>query len=299
MIAAYNPDTDLIANAQAILKQVDELVVVDDCSGGSNAESIFADLAALGITVVHQPENSGIGAALNRGIEALASNATPDFVLTFDQDSMPVPNYVSSALNTYDDAVGAGIKVGFVTAESFSGHRVPTVKARHQFHEAFDPMQSGFFVPMETIDSLGQFEAGFFIDCVDSEYTARARASGFSVLAGQGCEVAHRLGRRLPARLMGHAVRLGGSELSFNYYPPLRMYYIMRNGTTLARRYLAKAPLWVLRRLIEDAKAQLLRFTFSPDRGQLAAAAWAGLRDSFGGRQGRISSELASRVTSR
>jgi rhamnosyltransferase len=299
VIAAYNPDTDLIANAVAILRQVDELVVVDDCSSEPAAESIFADLAALGVTIVRQIENSGIGAALNRGIEALASKAAPDFVLTFDQDSMPVPDYVTSALKTYDDAVRAGIRVGFVTAESFSGHRVTTLNARHHFHEAFDPMQSGFFVPMETIDSLGQFEAEFFIDCVDSEYTARARASGFSVLAGQGCEVAHRLGRRLPARIMGRAVRLGGSELSFNYYSPLRMYYIMRNGTTLARRYLAKAPLWVLRRLIEDAKAQLLRFAFSPDRGQLAAAAWAGLRDSFCGRHGRINSELASRVTSR
>jgi rhamnosyltransferase len=278
---------------------VDDLVVVDDCSTASTAAGIFEDLASLGINVSHLPANSGIGAAMNSGIDALMRAGSPDFILTFDQDSTPVSGYVTSAVETYDDATRAGLKVGFVSAESFSGHPVPTLRSRSGFAEAFDPMQSGFLVPATTLAVIGHFEAGFFIDCVDSEFTARARAAGYSVLTGRGCEVAHRLGRRLPAKFLGRPVHLGGSELSFNYYSPLRMYYIMRNGTTLARRYLPKAPLWVLRRLAEDAKAQTLRFAFSPDRGKLAAAAWAGLWDSFRGKQGRIDSELASRVLTR
>ena len=299
VIAAYNPDSDLIANASAIANQVDALVVVDDHSTAQTAAAIFTDLADLGVTVIRQPANSGIASALNFGIDVLAQSVKPDFVLTFDQDSTPVPQYVASALQTYDEATRAGLKVGFVSAESFSGQRVPTLRTKSNFAEAFDPMQSGFFIPVTTFEAIGQFESGFFIDCVDSEYTARARAAGYTVLTGNGCEVSHRLGRRLPARLLGRPVHLRGIQLSFNYYSPLRMYYIMRNGTTLARRYLRKAPAWVLRRLVEDAKAQLLRFTFSPDRRHLAAAAWAGLLDSFRGQQGPISSELASRVLTR
>jgi rhamnosyltransferase len=299
VIAAYNPDSDLVDNARSILSQVDELIVVDDCSSAASAVQIFADLTDMGVTVLRQAQNSGIGAAMNRGVEALARSSAPAFVLTFDQDSLPVQHYVASALKTYDDASMAGAKVAFVSAESFSGHRVPVLHTTNGFPEAFDPMQSGFFIPMATFAAIGMFEAGFFIDCVDSEFTARARTAGYSVLAGHGCEVGHRLGRRLPARFMGRSVRLRGNELSFNYYSPVRMYYIMRNGTTLTRRYLPKAPGWVLRRLLEDAKAQVLRFSFSPDRRQLAVAAWAGFRDSLRGRHGRINSELASRVQTR
>jgi rhamnosyltransferase len=165
--------------------------------------------------------------------------------------------------------------------------------------EAFDPMQSGFFVPASTFAAIGMFETGFFIDCVDSEFTARARTAGYSVLIGQGCEVGHRLGARLPAKVLGRPLRFKGTGLSFNYYSPFRMYYIVRNGTTLVRRYWRRNPSWILRRLVEETKAQLLRFAFSPDRGKLMIAAWHGFRDSRRGRQGRISDELVSRFRAR
>ncbi|MDP9905087.1 MULTISPECIES: glycosyltransferase [Arthrobacter] len=299
VIAAFNPDDELLTNAESIATQVDELIVVDDCSTSPASEQIFDHLAGNGTKVLRLDNNSGIAAALNRGLEELESTSRPDFVLTFDQDSLPVPDYVSSALATYDRATAEGQKVGFVSAETFSGHQVPVLGASHGFPEAFDPMQSGFFIPMTTLADVGNFESGFFIDCVDSEFTARVRAAGYSILIGAGCEVGHRLGARLPAKVLGRPLRLRGNDLSFNYYSPFRMYYIMRNGTTLARRYWRRNPAWVIRRMLEDAKAQLLRFAFSPDRRYLAIAAWEGLIDSCRGRQGRISQDLLNRIQPR
>lgn len=297
VIAAFNPDDDLAANATAIAAQVDQLVVVDDGSSAASSVDVLSGLEAAGLKVVRSASNSGIAAALNRGIEALDSPV--DFVLTFDQDSLPVPDYVAKALETYDAASAAELKVGFVSAESFSGHKVPVLGVSNGMAEAFDPMQSGFFIPSSTLADVGAFESGFFIDCVDSEFTARVRAAGYSVLVGKGCEVNHRLGARLPAKLFGRQLRFRGVELSFNYYSPFRMYYIMRNGTTLSRRYWRRAPGWVLRRLTEDAKAQVLRFSFSPDRRNLIIAAWHGFRDSLRGRQGRISDDLVNRFAAR
>ncbi|GAA4029862.1 MULTISPECIES: glycosyltransferase [Arthrobacter] len=299
VIAAFNPDNELLTNAESIAAQVDELIVVDDCSTSSAAESIFDDLAATGVKVLRLGSNSGIAAALNRGIKELESSTRPDFVLTFDQDSLPVREYVANALATYDRAASVGKKVGFVSAETFSGHRVPVLGASNGVSEAFDPMQSGFFIPLSTLAHVGNFEAGFFIDCVDSEFTARVRAAGYSIVIGSGCEVRHRLGARLPAKVFGWPLRLRGKDLSFNYYSPFRMYYIMRNGTTLARRYWRSNPAWVLRRMVEDAKAQLLRFAFSPDRRSLAIAAWEGVVDSCRGRQGRINQDLLNRIQPR
>jgi rhamnosyltransferase len=295
VIAAFNPDDDLLANAAAIQAQVDELIVVDDCSSSPAAAGIFTRLRKQGITVLDLPRNSGIASALNQGIEALRAATPPDFILTFDQDSLPVAGYVDNALATYERATAAGRRVAFVSAESFSGHKVPILGQSGGFSEAFDPMQSGFFVPASTFAAIGTFEAGLFIDCVDSEYTARARAAGYSVLIGAGCEVGHRLGARLPATLFGRPLRFRGQALSFNYYSPFRMYYIMRNGTTLVRRYWRRDPAWVLRRAVEETKAQLLRFAFSPGRRSLLLAAWQGLVDSSLGRDGQISNELVNR----
>jgi rhamnosyltransferase len=186
-----------------------------------------------------------------------------------------------------------------VSAQSFTGHKVPLLGKADGFCEAFDPMQSGFFIPVSTLSAIGTFETGFFIDCVDSEYTARARAAGYSVLIGSGCEVEHRLGARLPAKVFGRPLRFRDKDLSYNYYSPFRMYYIVRNGTTLLRRYWRLNPSWILRRLIEETKAQLLRFAFSPDRRSLLIAAWHGIVDSSLGRDGQISNELANRFRAR
>ncbi|WP_168709287.1 glycosyltransferase [Arthrobacter sp. PAMC25564] len=299
VIAAFNPDEDLLVNAAAIRAQVDELVVVDDGSPAPAAAGIFTRLRDQGVEVLVQPHNSGIAAALNRGVGELRSTMSPEFILTFDQDSLPAPDYVANALASYARATASGRKVGFVCAESFSGHPVPALGRADSLAEAFDPMQSGFLIPVSTFAAIGTFETGFFIDCVDSEFTARARAAGYSVLIGAGCEVGHRLGARLPARLFGRPLRFRGTGLSFNYYSPSRMYYIVRNGTTLVRRYWRRNPAWVLRRLVEETKAQLLRFVFSPDRGKLTIAAWHGLLDSRRGQQGRISDELVSRFRAR
>jgi rhamnosyltransferase len=295
VIAAFNPDEDLLANAAAIRAQVDELIVVDDGSPAPEAAGIFARLRDQGVKVLVQPHNSGIAAALNRGVDELESMASPEFILTFDQDSLPVADYVANALASYTRATASGRKVGFVCAESFSGHRVPALGQADSPAEAFDPMQSGFLVPVSTFTAIGKFETGFFIDCVDSEFTARTRAAGYSVLIGEGCEVGHRLGARLPATVFGRPLRFRGTGLSFNYYSPFRMYYIVRNGTTLVRRYWRRNPSWILRRLVEETKAQLLRFVFSPDRGNLVIAAWHGFLDARRGRQGRISDELVNR----
>ena len=299
VIAAFNPDDDLLANAAAIRTQVDELIVVDDCSSAPEAAEIFTRIQEQGVTVLTLPCNSGIAAALNRGIEELRARSSPEFILTFDQDSRPVTGYVDNALLTYERAVAGGLRVGFVSAESFSGHKVPVLGQTDGFNEAFDPMQSGFFIPVSTFAAIGTFETGFFIDCVDSEYTARARAAGYSVLVGAGCEVRHRLGARLPARVFGRQLRFRGTDMSFNYYSPFRMYYIMRNGTTLLRRYWRRNPSWILRRLVEEAKAQLLRFTFSPDRRNLLIAAWHGILDAGRGHDGRISNDLLNRYRAR
>jgi rhamnosyltransferase len=295
IVASYRPDADLVATAAQLAEQFDHVVVVDD---GSPHEfsACLDEIEATGVRVLRRPQNAGIAASLNAGIRSAEESWRPDYVVTFDQDSVPVEDYAARALATYREARAAGRRVGFVVASSYSGHPVHTRGEVAGFAVAFDPMQSGFVIPRETLDLIGHLDDGLVIDGVDSEYTARARAAGLDVLVGAGCDIRHQLGRRDPARLFGRPLRVLGREISYNYHSPQRVYYIARNGTTLTRRYLLKDPSWVLRRLGEETKAHLLRLAFSPNRRAIATAMIAGYRDSFGGRSGQVSVPLADRL---
>jgi rhamnosyltransferase len=295
VVAAYRPDPSLAGTVRSLLDQVSQVVVVDD---GSPAESepVLAALAEAGATVVRQPQNTGIAAALNAGVAAARSRWNPDFFLTLDQDSRPVDEYVRRGLAGFARAAAAGIPVGFVTAASYSGHPIPVLHGDGEFVHAFDPMQSGFLIPRSTVEKVGPFEEDLFIDGVDSEFTMRTRAAGLAVLVGAGCEIAHDLGQRQPGRLFGRPVKILGRDISYNYHSPSRVYYIARNGTLLTRRYLLKDPRWVLRRLLEESKAHLLRFAFSPGRVALLRAAGAGFRDALRGSTGRIPADLERRL---
>ncbi len=295
IVAAYRPDAALVANVAAAAAQVRGVVVVDDGSP-PGSEGVFAAVDAAGAVVVHQPGNTGIAAALNAGIAAARDRWRPDFVLTLDQDSTLGPDYVRRALDTHRRALGAGLRVGFVAAEAYGEHPAPTRGDVRGFRRAFDPMQSGWLVPVATLDALGGLDEGFFIDGVDSEYTARAGAAGWSVLVGEGCRLEHALGRREPATLLGRPLRLLGRELSYNYHAPSRVYYMARNGTALTLRHLRDDPAWVGRRLLEESKAHALRLALGRDRRKVARAMVAGWADAVRGRSGRIDPTLARRL---
>lgn len=295
IIAAYSPPDALVEAVRQLLLQVDHVIVVDDGSPSASG-AIFAKLAELGAAVLHQGANTGIAATLNAGMRTAAEKWSPDFFLTLDQDSLIPGNYVELAISTYNKAKASGMDVGFVCASSYSGHPVPTLPGGDGFIHAFDPMQSGFLIPRSTPERIGGFDEGLFIDGVDSEFTMRSRTAGLAVLVGSGCDIDHDLGQRRPGLLLGRQVRLGKVPLSYNYHSPARVYYICRNGTILTKRYALRAPRWVLRRLLEEFKAHLLRFAFSPGRRTLVRAALQGFSDGIKGVTGRIPENLERRL---
>lgn len=295
VVAAYRPDATLVGNVAAAAAQVAGVVVVDDGSP-PGTEDVFAALDAAGAVVIHQPGNTGIAAALNAGIRVARARWRPGFVLTLDQDSTLGADYVRRAVDSHRRAAASGLRVGFVAAEAYGDHPAPTRGAAAGFRRAFDPMQSGWLVPVATLDALGGLDEGFFIDGVDSEYTARAGAAGLVVLVGEGCRLEHALGRREPATLLGRPLRLLGRELSYNYHAPSRVYYMARNGTALTLRHLRDDPAWVARRLVEESKAHVLRLALGRDRGKVLRAMAAGWADAARGRSGRIDPGLARRL---
>ena len=81
VIAAYNEEQVIAKNIENVLKQVEQVVVVDDCSADATLEKAYS----AGAHVLRHPINLGQGAALQTGIE-YAIEQGAEYVVTFDAD---------------------------------------------------------------------------------------------------------------------------------------------------------------------------------------------------------------------
>ena len=172
-------------------------------------------------------------------------------------------------------------------------------KAGVEHPEAFDPMQSGTLIPAATFDAAGLLEEDLFIDCVDSEFTARIRDLGLKAIVAPGCNITHAVGEARPMRLGTWHVTVGGQKRFVHSHAPFRVYYITRNGLVMYKRYLTKQPVWVLRRIGLEVVFYGVRVVYGPHRARQVAAIVLGVRDALTGRMGRISARDAKLVTPR
>jgi rhamnosyltransferase len=299
IVASYRPDDDLVGTVRALVAQFAHVIVVDDGSPAAFADALDA-IEGEGAVVLRRLQNTGIAATLNAGVAEAARLWNVDYYLTLDQDSLPVDDYAERAVSAFLDARATGLRVAFVSAESYGDRPVPTLESRDpsgRFDRPFDPMQSGFLIPRSTFDLVGVFDEGFVIDGVDSEFTARVRRHGLEVIVGPGCRIEHQLGSRDVARWFGRTLSFRGRKIQFNYHSPTRVYYICRNGMTITLRYALGQPAWVIRRLVEEGKAHLMRALFSPHRLQLGIAAASGFRDAVLRRSGPVPPATAERIT--
>lgn len=288
VISAFHPPQDLPERVKQLNRQVIHTVVVDDGSDLGETNTVLRDLEAFGCTVVRMPENVGIAAALNEGIDTALKNWSPDFVVTLDQDSALDDGYIAAALKTYAEACNSGIDVGLVSAQSHNGLDVPLLRKRARFPEAFDPLQSGAVIPISTLKTAGMLDGRLFIDCVDSEYNLRVRSHGLATLIGKGCNMTHALGQAQPMMLFGWHVSVLGRKRHVHSHAPFRVYYMTRNNIHLWRQYGATFPIWLVRRLRFQVESDVFRMLYGANRkGQYRAFA-RGFVDGCRGHLGKI-----------
>ncbi|HRE79883.1 MAG TPA: glycosyltransferase, partial [Opitutaceae bacterium] len=95
-MVTYHPDEDVTERITVMSAECDHIVVVDNGS----AEEIGQSIARLSfVTYLPLTENAGIAAALNRGA-AWARERGYEWMITFDQDSLPQAGMVSALLAT-------------------------------------------------------------------------------------------------------------------------------------------------------------------------------------------------------
>lgn len=299
VVAAFEPDGELLEVVEQALAQCDSVIVVDDGSPsrstGATAAvgAVLAACAAAGARVIEQPENAGIASALNAGIRE-ARRLGARYVLTLDQDTHIESGYVTKALNHLALAGSVGADAAMVSPSLINDDVAPFWFADKGLTLAFEPIQSGLLIPCTVFDTIGLFEEDLFIDCVETEFYLRARAHGMQALVVPGTRIRHRLGRTAswvppwPLRPILLRGRGPGATIEFTEHPPFRNYYISRNRLVLYRRYARAEPLWCAVSVAKDTLIRgraMLIGTQRPARIRLSVA---GVRAALAGDTGKI-----------
>lgn len=239
VITAYFPDRAVVSKTiESLYGQVCKVYVIDDTPCGSD---VFRDVDLIerdDVELITLGENVGTARAQNIGIQR-AIETGADFILLSDQDTSYPSTYVEKMTKVYSDHSDrdhiAAIAPDFVIPNSggvhggfmkFEGNAMKVILPESGRHEISQAIASGMLIPASVFATVGFMREDLFIDGVDSEWSWRARAKGYTVLGCADISVEHQLGDKTVRWLRySHEVRA-----------PIRDYYIIRNGIYLALR---------------------------------------------------------------
>ena len=219
-------------NISKQLKNFSTIILVNN-----SPETSLNSFKSPQVTIINNPTNIGLSAALNIGIQT-ARNLGFKMVALFDQDTQVPPNFTKDMLhfiNHYQNdkpvAVYSPVFHNLVINETgkhinFKPFRMirGSVSDNDYAHPHY-VITSGSIIPIEVFDKVGLMCEELFIDFVDIEWCLRARRNGYKVVAINKVVIDHHLGD-YAVHFMGH------------HYPihnPLRMYYYFRNAIYLYR----------------------------------------------------------------
>lgn len=277
VIVAYYPQRQKLQTLLAMLApQVEQIIVCDN----GDADWVTDCVPNL----VHLPmgDNVGVGAALNIGFR-LALRHNFEWIVTFDQDSLPQPGCLERlayAMSTHPSSVAAvapmirdahSKQLGPLVGEITSWWRRPKLFLTDGEIAFLDhAITSGMMVRLSAWRKIGPFREDFFIDYIDTEWCVRARACGYHILGVGGAELLHELGER--------RIQLPGG-IRVAVHPAKRTYYQLRNGiwTHQMARYDWRWRLW---HIWIGLKKVIFYLLFLPERKQRLNAMIMAIRHS-------------------
>lgn len=289
VVCLYRPRLDELDRLlDAVLPQVTALWLVDDGTPEPERTSLRAFVAGwLGkssqLNIRYLERNSGLAAALNRGIEAVRDNdPCLTHCLLLDQDSVPAADMVRQLLRAEAQLTDCDHRVAAVgpALEDRAG-RTLVVSAGRSVLPAIDRVDllptSGTLVRLSVFTSVGLMDESLFIDNVDLDWCYRSAALGKAIFRANDARLSHCIGERK---------RIAGC-LDVVTHGPDRLYYMTRNRIRLYRR--SHTPWqWIARDIPRLLGKTLLFGCFVAPRLDYVRAVLGGLVDGardVGGRR--------------
>lgn len=280
IVVTYHPVPEHLDNIRTLRLEVDQVIVVDNASNAEEVGRLRSLQAELGLVLVENRENMGIGYALNQGVRWALENDYK-WINTFDQDSRITEGYMKAMIEDF----------GRLTAEMPLGLLVPRYLdpltgefRRFRTKGRLGPLvtiTSGSLFPADVIRACGPFVEELFMYGVDDEYSLRLRQRGFEIAQSERALLLHLDGA-------SRVVRGFGQELfTVTNHSALARYYANRNRFWLIRRYAKSYPLFCMRLAVDGAKETIKIVAAERQKRIKLIRIFQGVRDGLLGRTGK------------
>lgn len=287
----HYPDLGILASQLAALPKEIFKIIVDNASPIDIREALEELVTRhQGTLLFTNSNNLGLAAALNQGVTALRSHM-PDtnMVLLLDQDSKPEPGSIQRLVECLIDLRAKGHKVGAVgpqlrdadTGLMHGFHQMTCCRWRRVFPSLADatPVSvanlngSGTLMLVDVFEHMGCLDEALFIDHVDTEWSFRLLANGYSLWGVPTAVFSHRMGQQ----------GISFWWLVWRVWPArssVRHRYLFRNTLWLMRRSYVPGvwKVWAIAKLLLTA---IVLGVFDPERRKQLAAMRAGIRQGL------------------
>jgi len=230
-------------NIKFLQKRINNIYAdVDNFYIINNSESNYLKIRNKKINIINLDVNLGIAAAQNLALLQAYKNKN-EYILFSDQDTIFPKEFIKKILNFYTSvnkkyqnvfAVAPNLydrnkKVlsGFV--KRFFIFRITIYQNKNKFKninesKITEAMSSGMFINLKILKKIGYLNEDYFLDWVDFDLCWRALKKGYTILGSGDIIASHFLGSR--------SIKIFNK--SFHIHPPLRSYYIVRNGVNMS-----------------------------------------------------------------
>lgn len=263
-IVTYNPDITLLKkNLNGILKQVDEVVIVDN--GSNNIEDLVCLLEEYRVDKILNQENEGIARALNQIMEWFEKK-TFAWVLTLDQDTICPDNLVFS-LKQY-----VAEDIGIVAPAFYNRDAERVVKKNPSPVEQVEwAITSASLTNVAAWKKINGFDEKLFIDGVDIDFGIRLNKNGYRVVKLNTICISHKIGDSFVRQFWGRQVLVQNHNA-------FRKYYMSRNTIILAKKHLGKKGVFFA--YLKVVKLFLLVVLFEKQKNKKIKAIACGILDA-------------------
>lgn len=263
VVVSYNGIATIQDTVRALVGQVGHVYVVDNGSSEETKNILTRLEKKKHISAIYLADNFGIGVALNIGIEA-ARERGYRWLLTMDQDSLADEHMVDAYCAAINQDPNVVCLSPTIVERRSSTTNEPVWRVTYA-------ITSGNLVRTDVFGEIGGYDEGFFIDCIDFDFSLRLRRAGHNIFRVSDARMSHQLG-------LSSSVPRSIATV-YSRHAPMRRYYMARNHLFLLERYLLSFPWFTAKLTLLQALSFVLVLVLENNRVANARYMICGMRD--------------------
>lgn len=275
IVIIYNPTLDMFKNIISYIYKLEKLFVIDN-SVRKNIEYIRKIKEFSNVYYVDNKGNKGVSHALNQGAK-LAIKEGFKWFLTLDQDSYVMPNMIEYMCKYIEEHEKE--KIGIIAPYLIlKGENNKTKNSRYQ--EIV--ITSGNIVNVKAYKEINGYLDKLFIDYVDFDFCFRMRLNHYQIVLCEKAFLKHRLGNKK-------------NHFEYKQYlnrDNIRLYYAVRNGLYIIKKYKNIYPSWYKNFRYELIKIIFYEVIFSKDKIGKMRSCFIAIKHFCSNKYGKILSKL-------